>query len=244
MSCNLTYSQSPGIKRTQASLGGCYSASHMGIKHSKNYISDTFLLFSSFSFLPEFKIQFIEVWIDEMTLLFLSLSEIKPSKKIPVIFYFPPSWIFSGQHLRNSYTGFAEIWATMLLLSPGTPKHSMLTTDAWFKRVFMNHAAWGREDCFLDNCFLLRLRKAKKATCLIIRNIFLFFLSLNTCQLTVLHIHFPESKEYPETCTQGRKLPAIILSVSNIQRGSYEKRMIKMWVNSNLLWFHSKLVCK
>ena len=40
-----------------------------------------------------------------------------------------PSWVFSGQHLRNGYTGFAEIWATMLLLSPGTPKHSLLTTD-------------------------------------------------------------------------------------------------------------------
>lgn len=192
MSCNLTYSQSPGI-RTQASLGGYYSASHMGIKYSKNYISDTFLLFSSLSFLPGFKILFIEVWIDEMTLLFLSLSEIKPSKlirtkKIPIILYFPPSWIFSGQHLRNGYTGFAEIWVTMLLLSPGTPKHSLLTTDAWFKRVFMNHAVWGRGDCFLDNCFLLWLRKVKKATCLIIWNIFLFFfLSLNTCQLTILH---------------------------------------------------------
>lgn len=146
-----------------------------------------------------------------------------------MIFDFPPSWFSSGQHLRNSPTGFAEIWAAMLLLSPGTPECSLLTTDARFKRVFMNHGVCGRGDSFLDdNCFLLWLRKVKRAICSIIWNIFLFFFSsLNSCQLPLSDVPFPESKECPGTCTQGRKLPAIILSVSNIGRGSYEKRILK-----------------
>ena len=158
------------------------------------------------------------------------MKEVKPCKLVrrrkkkptTVIFLFPsllPPGILRPASQKQPH------WAPMLLLSPGTPECSLLTTDAWFKRIFMNHAVCGKGDRFLDNNNLFPwLRKVKRAVCFIIWDIFLFFfLSLNTCQLPLLESHFPESKGCPGTCMQHRKLPAIILSVSNIGRGSYEK---------------------
>lgn len=138
------------------SLGGCFSACHPGIKHSENYISDrSFLVFFPFPF--DLVLRYCLMRPGQMKILFFSYHKSIQANELGAkklwSFHFPPSWYFFGQHLRNSPWGLQ--WSRQQCCPVPVPwdsSCSLLTPDAWFRRVLWTTACvW--QDHFLGDIF-------------------------------------------------------------------------------------------
>lgn len=129
------------------------------------------MLFFLFLFLFTWflKILFIELWIKWP--FFFSLSQIKPCKLIrgkkTCDLISLPLGVSLASISETAPLGLSDPGPDAVAV-PWDSECSLLTTDAWFKRVFMNHRVCVRDHFLGNNFFLLQLRKVKGAICLII----------------------------------------------------------------------------